>query len=78
MQLFLYKQNVSETCKLVFKSGGAAGAAMMAGAVALGTYYAATRQKGSPPMFPLDEQAFLEYEVKNCPNKIKISEINHI
>ncbi|XP_021955219.1 long-chain-fatty-acid--CoA ligase 1 isoform X2 [Folsomia candida] len=42
--------------------GGAAGAAMMAGAVALGTYYAATRQKGSPPMFPLDEQAFLEYE----------------
>ena len=40
--------------------GGAAGAVMLAGAVAAGTYYMATRPTGTPPMFPLDEQAFLE------------------
>ncbi|ODM95370.1 Long-chain-fatty-acid--CoA ligase 1 [Orchesella cincta] len=42
--------------------GGAAGVAMIAGTVALGTYYLATRPKGRPPMFPLNEQAFLEQE----------------
>lgn len=51
--------------------GGAAGVAMIAGTVALGTYYLATRPKGRPPMFPLDEQAFLEQEVSQeiCKKK---------
>ena len=40
--------------------GGATGAVVLAGAVAAGTYYVATRPKGTPPMFPLDEQAFLQ------------------
>jgi len=57
------KSNHVLILNLLWNEGGATGAVVMAGAVALGTYYVATRQKGKPPMFPLDEQAFLEIEV---------------
>jgi len=43
--------------------GGVPGALAIGSAVALGTYYAATRQKGEPPMFPLDEQSFLSVRI---------------
>lgn len=43
---------------------------MAAGAVALGTYYVATRQKGKPPMFPLDDQALIEYEVRKRTSQL--------
>jgi len=49
--------------------GGSTGAAMLASAVAAGAYYVATRPKGQPPMFPLDDQAFLE----PGPEMIRIS-----